>query len=270
MATSKQSRRKWKLLASLIAVGWLLIAAIAGPFFGRISEVTSNDPTAYLPQSADATQVQKTLPAFFETDGVPALLVFVSEEPLTSEQISAVGQSLETVASVPGVIGGISPAIPSADGMALQSFLTISATEDISSVVETINSELSESNLLGVQSYLTGPAGFAADLSGAFAGIDGILLLVTVVAVFLILLFVYRSLLLPVIVLLTSIFALCAALFTVWQLANQDILLINGQTQGILFILVIGAATDYSILYVARLKEELQKTESVLVASKSA
>src|SRR5690606_31520554 len=34
----------------------------------------------------------------------------------------------------------------------------------------------------------------------------------------------------------------------------------SGQTQGILFILVIGAATDYSLLFVARYREELRST----------
>ena len=38
---------------------------------------------------------------------------------------------------------------------------------------------------------------------------------------------------------------------------RADVLLLNGQTQGILFILVIGAATDYSLLYIARYREAL-------------
>src|SRR5690606_3271646 len=71
---------------------------------------------------------------------------------------------------------------------------------------------------------------------------------------------VYRSLLLPLAVLATSLFALCVALLTVWHLAKADVLLLSGQTQGILFILVIGAATDYALLYVARFREELLRT----------
>ena len=75
-----------------------------------------------------------------------------------------------------------------------------------------------------------------------------------------ILLIVYRSLLLPLIVLSTSMFALCAALLTIWHLAAANVLLLSGQTQGILFILVIGATTDYSLLYVARYRDELRRT----------
>src|SRR5690606_11837656 len=118
---------------------------------------------------------------------------------------------------------------------------------------ETLRAELPD----GVDVYLTGPAGFSSDLVSAFAGIDGLLLGVALAAVLVILIIVYRSLLLPLALLATSLFALCVALLTVWHLAKADVLLLSGQTQGILFILVIGAATDYALLYVARFREEL-------------
>ena len=78
---------------------------------------------------------------------------------------------------------------------------------------------------------------------------------------FVILVIVYRSPLLPVIVLGTSLAALCASVLTVVALAQRGVLVLNGQTQGILFILVIGAATDYSLLYIARYREALHATE---------
>src|SRR5690606_992936 len=102
--------------------------------------------------------------------------------------------------------------------------------------------------------------GFSADLAAGFAGIDGLLLGVALGAVLVILVLVYRSALLPIVVLSTSLFALCVALLVVWWLAKFEILLLSGQTQGILFILVIGAATDYSLLLVARFREELRGT----------
>ncbi len=102
-----------------------------------------------------------------------------------------------------------------------------------------------------------GPGGFTADLVKGFLGIDGLLLIVALVAVFVILVIVYRSPLLPILVLLTSVFALCVALLTVWWLAFAGIVVLNGQVQGILFILVIGAATDYALLYVARFRETI-------------
>ncbi len=105
--------------------------------------------------------------------------------------------------------------------------------------------------------WVTGPAGFTADLAEGFLGIDGLLLAVALGAVFVILVIVYRSPLLPLLVLMTSVFALCVALLTVWWLAKAEIVVLNGQVQGILFILVIGAATDYALLYVARYRESI-------------
>ena len=114
---------------------------------------------------------------------------------------------------------------------------------------------------LGAQVYVTGPAGVLADFAEAFGEIDGILLLVALGVVLVILLIVYRSPVLPFLVLLTSILALGAASFVIYQLAANDVITLNGQSQGILFILAIGATTDYSLLLVARFREELRRNE---------
>ena len=82
------------------------------------------------------------------------------------------------------------------------------------------------------------------------------LLLVAVVLVFVILIAVPLAYLLAV--LTTAIAALTAAVFVVLQLALNDVFDLNGQTQGILSILVIGATTDYSLLVVSRY-DELQE-----------
>ena len=48
----------------------------------------------------------------------------------------------------------------------------------------------------------------------------------------------------------------------IYALASNDVLDLNGQSQGILFILAVGAATDYSLLIVSRFREELRDNES--------
>ena len=161
----------------------------------------------------------------------------------------------------------VSPLIPSEDGKALEAFVPIETSADIGAVVEEISGTLAEAVPDNVQSFVTGPAGFSSDLGEAFSGIDGLLLMVALAAVFVILIIVYRSFLLPIAVLSTSLFALTVALLSVWWLAKWDILLLSGQTQGILFILVIGAATDYSLLYVARYREELRVQRDKWIAT---
>src|ERR671939_213178 len=111
----------------------------------------------------------------------------------------------------------------------------------------------------GRQTRRSTPAGTIADFVKAFAGIDGTLLVVALVAVLVILLIVYRSPVVPFFVLATSLFALSLASVVVYYLAKNDVIKLNGQSQGILSILVIGAATDYALLLVSRYREELRR-----------
>ncbi|MEU4386403.1 MMPL family transporter [Promicromonospora sp. NPDC023805] len=248
-------------LPAVLILVWLVGAAIGGPYFGRIDEVSSNDRTAYLPATAEATEVQERLSGFTEGDAVPAVVVFVGGEgELTDDDLTAIGERLTAAGELEVVDGDVSPPIPSDDGAAAQAFVPLSGSADLGEATGELRDTLSSDLPDGIDFYVAGPAGFSSDLASAFAGIDGLLLGVALAAVLVILVVVYRSLLLPLAVLATSMFALCLALLTVWHLARSGVLLLSGQTQGILFILVIGAATDYALLYVARFREELVRT----------
>lgn len=258
------------VLPAVLVLAWLAIAAIGGPYFGRIDEVSSNDPTAYLPTSAEATEVQQRLPAFLGDDAIPAVVLVVSDDKLTPAQHDAIETLPATLSGISGVAGEASPPILSEDGQAAQIFLPIDTSGSVPDTVEELRTELASLVPAGTEAYVTGPAGFTGDLVEAFGGIDGILLLIAGIAVLVILIVVYRSALLPIVVLMTSTFALCAALLTVWWIAKAGIFPLSGQTQGILFILVIGAATDYSLLYVARYREALHTHERRWDATRAA
>lgn len=265
-------RRSWTrvLIPALLILVWLAGAGLGGPLFGKVSEVSSNDQTSYLPSSADATQVQQLLGEFSDSDAIPAIVVFVGDSELDEDQLAAIDDAIAGAPAIEGVADEISPGIGSDDGKAVQAFVPISSDADLGDAVAALGDELREATPDGVAVYVTGPAGFSADLVAGFAGIDGLLLGVALLAVLVILVLVYRSLLLPVVVLSTSLFALCVALLVVWWLAKWEILLLSGQTQGILFILVIGAATDYALLFVARFREELRSTQDKGAATMAA
>ncbi|GGH49920.1 MMPL family transporter [Microbacterium album] len=248
------------LLPSVLIVVWFAAAAIGGPYFGRVDEVSSNDRTAYLPATAEATEVQERLSGFADGDAIPAVVVFAADDELTPQDLEAIATALADAADTAAVAGEVSPPIPSEDGLAAQAFVPLDGAAGVGEATAELRETLAAGAPAGVAVFVTGPAGFTSDLTSAFAGIDGLLLGVALAAVLVILVLVYRSLLLPVAVLATSMFALCVALLTVWWLAHADVLLLSGQTQGILFILVIGAATDYALLYVARYRDELVRT----------
>lgn len=242
---------------AVLVLVWLVVGSVGGPYFGKVDEVSSNDRSSFLPESADATQVNERLPEFLGDDSIPAVVVVTGDGDLTEEQLADVQTLADDIAGIDGVLDEVSPPIVSDDGEAAQIFVPIDASGEVGEIVDEIRTLVGEDLPYDMQGWVTGPAGFTADLVEGFLGIDGLLLAVALIAVFIILVIVYRSPLLPVLVLLTSVFALCVALLTVWWLAKAGIVVLNGQVQGILFILVIGAATDYALLYVARFREAI-------------
>lgn len=244
-------------IPSLLVLVWVVGGSIGGPFFGKVDEVATNDQSSFLPQSADATRVSERLTDFTGGDTIPALIVAQTDDgsALSDAQREALSTLAGDAAELEGVQGEASPPVLSADGQAAQIFLPLDSSGEVREVVEKVRELVAAEAPSGVRAWVTGPAGFTADLVKGFLGIDGLLLIVALGAVFVILVIVYRSPLLPILVLLTSVFALCVALLTVWWLAFAGIVVLNGQVQGILFILVIGAATDYALLYVARFRE---------------
>lgn len=257
----------------LLVLIWLVGGSIGGPYFGKIDEVATNDQSSFLPSSAEATQVQERLADFTGGDTIPAVVVVTGSGALDAEELSDIDDLATAIGAVPGV-GEISPALPSEDGEAVQLFVPIDTSGNVDETVAAVRETIADEIPSGLEAWVTGPAGFTADLVAGFLGIDGLLLGVALGAVFLILVIVYRSPLLPVLVLLTSTFALCVALLTFWWLAKAGIFVLNGQVQGILFILVIGAATDYALLYVARFREAvgrgLQRWDATVTAWRGA
>ncbi|MBP3043428.1 MMPL family transporter [Arthrobacter jiangjiafuii] len=246
------------LVPVVLILMWFVVGGFGGPYFGRISEVVDNNQSSYLPASSAATQVADLQAEFTDSDAVPAVIVYVNDAGLTDADRTYINGRVPALSGVSGVAGGVSPAQFSNDGKAAEIFVPVADNDDAATTVENLRTAVTEGLPAGLSGYVTGPAGQLADITEAFGGIDTSLLLVAVIAVFVILVVVYRSPLLPVLVLLTSVFALSAAILVVYYLARAGALAVNGQVQGILFILGIGAATDYSLLYVSRYRESLR------------
>lgn len=253
---------------------WLAAAGVGGPYFGKVGEVSSNDRSAFLPESADATLVNERLTEFLGEGSIPAVVVVTGDGELSEDDIAEAQALVDDFTGIEGVQDEVSPPVLSEDGEAVQIFVPIDSDGEIREVIEEMRAAAAEDLPAPLEAWVTGPGGFTADLVSGFLGIDGLLLGVALIAVFIILVIVYRSPLLPILVLSTSVFALCAALLTVWWLAKAEIVVLNGQVQGILFILVIGAATDYALLYVARFREAIatgaKKWDAMLIAWRGA
>ncbi len=261
--------RRW-LVPALLLLAWLVVGGIGGPFAGRLSEVAENDNSAFLPESAESTDVAALERGFVDQQVVPAIVVAERPGGIGAADERFIAERTAGLGEVPGVAGQVSPPLPSDDGAAVRVIVPITAAEDPATAVERIRGLLADGRPDGLTVLVTGPAALGADLGEAFGGIDGLLLVVAGAVVAVILVLVYRSPVLPVLVLVSGVFALGLASLVVYLLTDAGVIELNGQSQGILFILVFGAATDYALLLVSRYREELRDTEDRFTAMRTA
>ena len=252
---------RW-LVPALLLVAWLGVGAVAGPMAGKISEVQKNDNASFLPASAESTKALNLDAEFTGSDTVPAVVVWERAGGLTADDRAAVDAAARKIDGLDGVAGRPSPVVISDDGRAAQLVVPLPGSDSFDAagpVVEAMRT-IAGDVPAGMSAHVTGPAGFIADLSKAFEGIDGTLLVVTGLVVLVILLVVYRS---PVFVpvLLSAGLALTTAQAAAYQLAKHGVIDLNGQSAGILLVLVFGAGTDYALLLISRFKEELHRHE---------
>lgn len=254
------SRHRW-LLPALLVLVWLAVGGPLGSFQGKLTGVQENDNAQFLPADAESTQVLELQRTFSDEEVIPAIVVYERASGLTPDDQAEVAKDVAGFGTLPGVLGEVSPPIPSEDGQALQVIVPIDANlgDGIVVAVEEVRAIADDGDL---DSFVTGPAGILGDFVVAFESIDGLLLVVTAVVVALILILVYRSPLLPLIVLVAVGLALGTASAVVYALTTAGLITLNGQSQGILLVLVFGAATDYALLLISRCREELRRHES--------
>ncbi|MFD3536922.1 MMPL family transporter [Streptomyces sp. NPDC058664] len=252
-------RRTRLLLPLALLIAWLAVGGGLGPFAGRLGEVATNDQAAFLPRSAESTRVIEEQKAFRRSETVPAIVVWTARDGgrVAAGSTADATRALAELTGREGIVGPPSPALSSEDGEALRAVVALRPDlgDALPTTLDTIRKAAAA--VPGTTVWIAGPAATQADLSGAFSGIDGLLLGVALIAVLLILLVVYRSVLLPLMIILGAVFALGLACAVVYVLADAGVLRVDGQVQGILSILVIGAATDYALLLAARYREEL-------------
>ena len=226
-------------------------------------------------------------------NAIPTLLLAVGDiSPVTNPKAFGalndfavnLGQKILPESNLPVqtylIAGAPLQAIPAPDGKAALISIQLNsdiATENIKDkpalpiLIKFIREELKKTmSAVGVESHVTGAGGLFGDLFDAFGSIDTTLLKTTLLVVTIILIFVYRSPILWILPLFTAGSALALATMIVYYLAKAGTIDLNGQTQGILDVLVLGAATDYALLLISRYREELHNHESRVESMKIA
>lgn len=251
--------------SKFVALGlWVALAAAFGPLAGKFESVQRNEPSSFLPSDAESVAVLEAGKDFPGGDVTPAIVVFRDPDGLGAEGRASVERALEsiTTAEIEGVRAPFPPRY-SDDGSAAVVAIPIEAGGEVDvliGAVDDLRAIVVRDLPPSLEAKVTGPAGFSADASAAFEGINSTLLFATVALVFVLLVLIYRSPIFWVLPLLALLFAETVVRGIGYLLAEAG-LVINGQTGGILLVLVFGAGTDYALLLTARYREELLRRE---------
>jgi putative drug exporter of the RND superfamily len=254
----------------------LLLAAGMGYFSSKLASVQENQASSWLPASAESTKVLEELSTTVDPNDIPTLVVYHRSSGLTKADFAAMDEQAREIARIDGVTddgvlspnaakaleqqGKPVPPLVSDDGEVAYLYLTFNfGSNGWNNIPPAADKIRDIAQIDGVEVHLAGFGGQAADSAEAFEGIDTTLIGITLLVVIVILLLTYRS---PVLWMLPIICVLVANVIStgvVYLLAKYADLTVNGQSQAILSILVIGAGTDYALLLVARYREELRR-----------
>src|SRR5215472_2303791 len=252
-------RAKWAVL-----VFWLIVAVVAAPLSSKLMGAEKNQASSWLPAKAESTKVLDIQAKIQSPNDFPAVVVYYRPAGLTAADRAKATADLGRFATVHGALPHSLGPFPSADGKALESVVNVNLGSNgwsKSEAAVTSLTNIARAGDPGLRAYITGPLGNAADSSKSFKGIDTTLLLAAGAVVVLLLLLTYRSPVLWLLPVLSVVVSLFAAQAFIYLLAAHAGLTVNGQSAGILIVLVFGAGTDYALLLTARYREELRRHE---------
>jgi RND superfamily putative drug exporter len=249
---------------------WLAAAILLSVFApgARDYEVSSLDS---IPEDAQSVIAQDKVDEYFsDNDGIPAILVFQTDEG--ELELTDLTDVVSTISDedVPGIesIVPLSELPPQAaesffsedntTAIVPLNFDPAYETSDIKDSLEQIYTIVEQTDLT---LYVTGPAGIAADTSDLFARADLVLIFSTVGIILVLLIVIYRSPALALIPLLAAGF--------VYMIVNQLLgflgmggLLLSNQSLSIMSILLFASVIDYSLFVFSRYREELKTYEN--------
>jgi len=244
----------------VVVAFWILVVAALGGLAGKLQGAEKNDASAYLPSLAESTQELNEQTLFQSKNYNPALVVYVRDSGVTQADLQKADADARYFASLPQVRGRVAPPVISKNHKAIQTIIgsDLGYNSDLSGFVTNVKNTATKDSA-GLSVYVGGPAASAADQVKIFKGIDTTLLYATLAVVVVLLLLTYRSPVLWLLPILSAGVALTVAQAVIYLLTQHANLTVNGQSGGILVVLVIGASTDYALLLIARYREELRR-----------
>src|SRR3954451_2485035 len=248
------------VVLAVVALVYLGAATQAGKF----EKAQKNETSSFLPGSAESVKALDAVKRYPGGELAPAVIVFERRSGLTQadrQRIDATTGKLNANRE-PLVLQAQKPTY-ARDGMAAIVVQPVKPGEGQSDLFQAAAQSIRDraggpENGLDVK--VTGAAGFSLDAIKVFGSINGSLLLVAAAIVLILLVIIYRSPIFWAIPFFTVLLAESAARGFGYLLAEAGVT-VNGQSGGILPVLVFGAGTDYALLLVSRYREELRRHE---------
>ncbi|MFL5865161.1 MAG: MMPL family transporter [Solirubrobacteraceae bacterium] len=256
-----------------IIVVWLVLGGLGGSFAQRFQDVQKNEESSFLPGSSESVRELNLAKRFPSGERFAAIAVMRRDGGLNGRDLARIERARASLAANPPVTGSRKVLVRvSRDHTTALVIVNLNPHGEetlLKSSVGAVERRLAPLRSRGLTVAVSGPAGFSRDAVNVFASINGTLLLVTGGLVFVLLILIYRSPIFWVIPLLSVLMAEAFSRFCGWALAEAGVT-VNGQSAGILPVLVFGAGTDYALLMVARYREELRRYERPVEAMRVA
>jgi putative drug exporter of the RND superfamily len=257
--------RRSKFVVLLV---WVLALVLLGGYGGKLGDVTEDEVSSFLPESAESTEVQNLLadrfPGGETTNGI---IVYRREGGLAAADREKIASDAERVADAIPLQSP--PGVPFAQGAPEE---LVAPSGDAAYTVVTTPLDFEEAAGWGKETreivgsgadgplevYVTGNLGFFDDFTEVFESLDVTLVGVTALLVLVLLLAIYRAPLIAVTPILVVGFSAAVATGLIYFYADAGNT-VNSNTTSILFVLMFGVGTDYCLLLVSRYREELHR-----------
>ena len=261
-------RSKWLVFA----VFFVVALGVAGAFAGKFEDAQQNETVSFLPGDTESVKSLKAVQRYPGGELAPAVIVYRREgglRPADRARIDA-DRAFINRARIEATLPTGPPSFsPRGDAALLTTPIRATGeAETLTGAISTIRDRVS-TDAGGLEVDVTGPGGFSADAIDVFDSINGTLLYAAGLIVFVLLILIYRSPIFWMIPFFTVVLAEAASRGFGYLIAEAGVT-INGQSGGILPVLVFGAGTDYALLLVSRYREELRRNEDKHAAMRTA
>jgi RND superfamily putative drug exporter len=261
----------------VVFVVMLLVYGAAASQAGKFEGAQKNETSSFLPGSAESVKALEAVKRYPGGELAPAVIVFSRDGGLRPQdrQTIAAARARLNEDRPPGTLPAEAPVFsPKGDAAIITMAVEASDgdTARFQSTTQTIR-DRAKQDAGGLDVQMTGAAGFSLDAIKVFGNINGTLLYAAGGIVLVLLVLIYRSPIFWTIPFFTVLLAEGASRGFGYLIAEAGVT-VNGQSGGILPVLVFGAGTDYALLLVSRYREELRrhadKHEAMRIALRSA